>query len=137
LNGEAPGQNANLEFQPNGDIMRIYPILIMVTPLFFACGGEETGELSYDTSNQDAAVKALAAKTPPYDVVAGCAGCSFSMAGAEGCQLAVEVEGTPFFVTGVDDDTHEMGLCENKRDALIEGEIVDGKFAATSFALKP
>ena len=117
--------------------MKFVSILTVTSLLFSACSSEVSHEETYDSSHHATAVKALESKTPPYDLVVGCAGCIFKMADTEGCELAVEIAGSPFLVTGADADAHELGLCKGKQDAQLEGKLVNGKFEATKFALKP
>ena len=68
--------------------------------------------------------------------------CIFGMEGVETCELAVEVEGRAYLVTGAammdHGDAHgEHGMCNMVRKAVVKGEVVDGKFAADEFALLP
>jgi len=58
----------------------------------------------------------------------------------KGCDLAVRIDGTPYFVdgTGIDDhgDAHaDDGLCKAIRRASVTGELQDGRFKAESFEL--
>ncbi len=69
-------------------------------------------------------------------VDAGCAGCIFEMEGAEGCQLAVKVDGKPYLVSGSDVDAHESGLCDSVKKAVVAGKVEGDKFVATSFELQ-
>jgi len=70
-------------------------------------------------------------------VQAGCGSCIYSMAGVEGCQLAVKIDGTPYLVTGASVDAHSLGLCEAEKTAVVVGQVENGKFVAQSFELKP
>jgi hypothetical protein len=70
-----------------------------------------------------------------------CGQCQFGM-DAPGCDLAVRLDGTPYFVdgSGIDDhgDAHGTeGLCNIVRMAEASGTIVDGRFVADSFVLRP
>jgi len=69
-------------------------------------------------------------------VEAGCAGCIFKMEGAEGCELAVKINGKPYLVSGVDVDTHDSGMCESSLQAILSGEVKGDEFVATKFELR-
>jgi len=70
-----------------------------------------------------------------------CGQCQFEMTGQNGCDLAVKIDGKPYFVDGfgIDDfgDAHAegTGFCEVTRTAKVSGEIVDGRFKAKSIKL--
>lgn len=72
-------------------------------------------------------------------VEAACGQCRFGLKG-EGCDLAVRINGTAYFVEGtaIDDhgDAHASdGFCNAIRKATIKGNIVNNRFAATYFKL--
>lgn len=74
-------------------------------------------------------------------VEASCGQCQFSM-DAKGCDLAVRIDGKPYFVDGTSIDQHgdahaHDGFCSVIRRAEVSGEIVDNRFKATSFKLLP
>lgn len=74
-------------------------------------------------------------------VEATCGECQFHMKG-HGCELAVRVDGKDYYVDGTSIDDHgdahgEAGFCETIRKAEVQGEIVDNRFKATYFKLKP
>lgn len=71
------------------------------------------------------------------EVEAGCGQCLMGLPG-EGCDLAVRIDGTAYFVDGahIDDhgDAHAAdGLCNSIRRAHVAGKVVDGRFVANSF----
>ena len=68
-----------------------------------------------------------------YEV--GCGGCIFEMADAEGCEAAVKVDGKAYRIVGVEIPAHKIGLCSGSSEADMAGEVQDGIFVATSFAL--
>ncbi len=68
-------------------------------------------------------------------LMAGCGACSYGLESAEGCPLAVEVDGTPMLVTGSDFHAMDAGLCIAKAKVEIVGEVQGDKFAATSVKL--
>ncbi len=75
-------------------------------------------------------------------VDASCGQCQFGMKSKAGCDLAVRIDGKPYFVEGTDihkhGDAHAAdGFCSVVRKAALAGEIKDDKFVATSFKLLP
>ena len=77
-------------------------------------------------------VQTVSART----VQAGCGMCIYEMPHVEGCELAVKIDGQPYLVSGLEVDTHGLGMCNAELTATIVGEVVDDKFAATSFEVK-
>jgi hypothetical protein len=74
-------------------------------------------------------------------VEAACGQCKFNMAG-KGCELAIRMKNKTYPVDGTDIDSHGDahagdGFCNAIRKAKVQGEIINGRFAATSFALLP
>jgi hypothetical protein len=74
-------------------------------------------------------------------VEASCGQCQFKMKG-HGCDLAVRIDGKPFFVDGSSIDSHgdahaDDGFCAAIRKAEVVGKIVDNRFKVTSFKLLP
>ncbi len=72
-------------------------------------------------------------------VEASCGECQFKMEG-RGCDLAVRIDGKPYFVDGakIDDqgDAHSQhGMCNAIRKAKVTGEIKQGRFIASAFKL--
>ena len=66
---------------------------------------------------------------------AGCGKCIYHMAGVQGCEIAVNVDGTTYLVTGADDvDAHQF--CGVKKQVLASGRIVDGTFIAEEFVVQ-
>ena len=77
----------------------------------------------------------------PRTVEASCGECQFGLPG-EGCTLAVRFDGVAYFVDGSDIDAHgdahaPEGLCNMVRTALVKGDVVDGRFMARFFVLRP
>lgn len=75
-------------------------------------------------------------------VEASCGQCKFGMKDKKGCDLAVRINGTPYFVTGTSLDNHgdahaDDGFCNAIRKAKVSGKVVDKNFVATSFVLLP
>ena len=73
---------------------------------------------------------------------AGCATCVFHMKGAEGCRLAVEIDGRHYLVEGSDIDAHgdahaPDGLCNTTRRAKVKGKISGDRFIAEEFRALP
>ena len=74
-------------------------------------------------------------------VEASCGQCQFGMEGS-GCDLAVRVDGKPYYVDGSSIDDHgdahgDDGLCNCIRKAKVTGEFKDGRFVAASFEVVP
>ena len=69
-------------------------------------------------------------------VEAGCASCTYKMAGVEGCKLAVKIADKPYLVSEADVDAHSAGLCQAPKQAKVTGAIVRGKFVAAGFELQ-
>ena len=75
-------------------------------------------------------------------VEASCGQCKFAMKSKSGCDLAVRVNGIPYFVDGTSIDKHgdahaKDGFCEAIRKARVSGKVVNDRFVATSFVLLP
>ena len=80
------------------------------------------------------------AKTQIVD--ASCGQCQFGMKSKAGCDLAVRIDGKPYFVEGTDIHKHgdahaKDGFCTVVRKAEVVGEVKDDKFVASSFKLLP
>lgn len=87
----------------------------------------------------NAQTKTATKKVEKKEVEIACGECMFQMAG-KGCNLAVKIDGTPYFVDGrkIDDfgDAHaDDGFCNAVRKAVVTGEIVDKRFKAKSIQL--
>ena len=75
----------------------------------------------------------------PQIVETACGECQFGMKG-KSCDLAVRIDGKPYFVdrTTIDEhgDAHaEDGFCNKIRKASVTGKVENGRFKATSFTL--
>lgn len=75
----------------------------------------------------------------PQIVETACGECQFGMKG-KSCDLAVRIDGKPYFVDGTTIDEHgdahaEDGFCNKIRKASVTGKIENGRFKATSFTL--
>lgn len=80
-------------------------------------------------------------KTKVQVVEVSCGQCQFGMK-ANGCDLAVRLDGKTYFLDGTKIDEHgdahaEDGFCNAVRQAEVIGEIKDGRFVATYFKLLP
>ncbi|MEH3114115.1 DUF6370 family protein [Pedobacter terrae] len=70
-----------------------------------------------------------------------CGECQFKMKGKD-CELAVKIDGKPYFIDGkgIDDfgDAHgEHGFCNAVSKAEVTGEIVNNRFKAKEIKLLP
>ena len=69
-----------------------------------------------------------------------CGQCQFKMTEKKGCDLAVLIDGKPYFIVGTTIDEHgdahaKDGFCEAVRKAKVIGELKDSKFYITYFEL--
>ena len=74
-------------------------------------------------------------------VEAACGQCQFGMEGY-GCELALRIDGKPYFVDGTSIDSHgdahaTDGFCAAIRKATVVGEIKDNRFVVSQFKLLP
>jgi S1-C subfamily serine protease len=74
-------------------------------------------------------------------VEASCGECRFGLSG-DGCDLAVRIDGEAYYVDGSSTDDHgdahaSDGLCNAIRQAMVEGQVEEGRFVASSFVLLP
>ena len=95
------------------------------------------GAFTFAVKAQNTPIKAT--KIEKKQVEIACGECMFKMEG-KGCDLAVKIDGKPYFVDGrkIDDfgDAHaDDGFCNAIRKATVTGEIVDGRFKAKSIQL--
>ena len=77
----------------------------------------------------------------PMQVEVACGQCQFGMT-AKGCDLAVRIDGTPYFVDGTSIDDHgdahaKDGFCQAIRKAEVTGSLQDGRFVVRTFRLLP
>ena len=81
------------------------------------------------------------AKENEQIVEASCGQCQFELKSQNGCDLAVRIDGTAYFVEGakIDDfgDAHDenIGFCNVIRKAKVTGKVENGVFKATSFSI--
>ena len=71
-----------------------------------------------------------------------CGACVFHMPDARGCYWAAEVDGTYYWVQGVDpqpaDEGHAPdGMCSMARQAVVGGRLEGDRLIATSWELLP
>ena len=72
-------------------------------------------------------------------VETACGECQFKLEG-KGCDLAVRIDSTAFFVDGTDIDSHgdahaKDGFCNAVRKAEVQGLVVNNRFRVTYFKL--
>lgn len=74
-------------------------------------------------------------------VRAGCAMCIFKMEGVRACLWAVQIGDQYYLAEGKVPKQHDAhgpeGMCTMEREAVVDGELIHGKFIATRFDLKP
>lgn len=107
-------------------------ILVFLAATFFTLTASSQNKSL--KSNPDPAKKLLL-------VEASCGECNFKMKG-KGCNLAIRMDGKSYYVDGTSIDDHgdahgEDGFCEAVRKADVQGEIVNNRFHATYFKLRP
>ncbi|WP_165825381.1 DUF6370 family protein [Pedobacter yonginense] len=107
----------------------------LVLALFFCV-------FAYGAHAQTTSKKVAATKVVNKQVVEiACGECQFKMKGKD-CELAVKIDGKPYFVDGknIDDfgDAHgEHGFCNAVSKAEVSGEIVNNRFKAKEIKLVP
>ncbi|MCM8528095.1 MAG: DUF6370 family protein [Lentisphaeraceae bacterium] len=69
-----------------------------------------------------------------YEV--GCGLCVFDSDVPDACESYLKIDGKVMPVTGEVLDAHEVGLCEYKGTAYLEGEVKDGKFVSKFMKIK-
>jgi len=100
------------------------------------------GLFSVAVNAQTTPRKPVAAKVITKQVVdIACGECQFKMKGKD-CELAVRIDGKPYFVDGkgIDDfgDAHgKHGFCNAVSKAEVAGEIVNNRFQAKEIKLLP
>lgn len=75
-------------------------------------------------------------------VKVACGACVFHMPGAAGCYWAAEVDGTHYWVQGVEPqgpaEGHAPdGMCSMPRDAVVDGRLEGDRLVVTSWELLP
>ena len=106
-------------------------LLVVALPLALAaCSGESKDAYAEPTVPvQTASMQALEV---------GCASCIYEMAGVEGCQPAVKIEGETLLVVGnLGFDAHGSGICGEVKQADLTGEVREGEFVASAITLLP
>ncbi len=100
------------------------------------------GLFSFSVNAQTTPQKTATTKVITKQVVdIACGECQFKMKGKD-CELAVKIDGKPYFVDGkgIDDfgDAHgEHGFCNAVSKAEVTGEIVNNRFKAKEIKLLP
>ena len=109
---------------------------ITLIPLLVCLGSCGSDEASADY-NADAEVGTETTSAIVNETVEiGCASCTYSIEGAEGCSLGAKVGDKTYMVTGTKISAHDEGLCSATKSADLMGAIVDGKIAAKSCTIK-
>ncbi|RNL51449.1 DUF6370 family protein [Pedobacter jejuensis] len=103
----------------------------------FLIGMCAIGGFAQTVPNQKASSKLISKQI----VEIACGECQFKMKGKD-CELAVKIDGKPYFVDGknIDDfgDAHgEHGFCNAISKAEVTGEIVNNRFKAKEIKLLP
>lgn len=69
-------------------------------------------------------------------VEAGCATCTYKIAGVTGCKTAVKVAGKAYLMGGTPVNAHASGLCRKPRSAEVSGAVEGKLFVASAFQFK-
>jgi len=73
-------------------------------------------------------------------ITVGCGRCIFGMEDVEGCPWAAEIDGIHYLMSGAlpDHDSHESdGICNMKREAVVDGEIRGNRLLVSKMVLTP
>ncbi len=113
---------------------RLRPVLVLAV-VTTAAGCQPSGT----TMPPAAGSASMGHNSDSIVVGAACGQCQLGLPGT-GCDLAIRIDGSAYFVdgTGIDDhgDAHAAdGFCNAVREARVSGEVIDGRFAARSFEL--
>ena len=119
--------------------MKILYNVSLLTGLFLSVGCQPTSVVSTDPMQTGSEVPSLRLVTQVVE--ASCGECQFNMEGS-GCDLAVRIDGKPYFVDGAKIDDHgdahsPQGMCNCIRKANVTGEIKNGRFVASAFDILP
>lgn len=95
------------------------------------------GSLSVSAQSNETKTEEPAEKV----VEISCGQCQFHME-EKGCDLAVRIDGKDYYVDGVDmDDLGDAhghdGMCNMIREAKVVGELINGRFVASSIKMLP
>jgi len=111
--------------------MKYFLSIVLITAFVFSSSAQtKTTKVSKPDPNKKIQV-----------VEASCGECQFGLEG-KSCDLAVRIDGKPYFVDGTTIDEHgdahaKDGFCKAVRKAEVQGEIVNNRFKATYFKLLP
>lgn len=120
-------------------------LAITATSMFLLCAlfgcGEQVKTESIGHGSMTQPVEHSSSGLVDQTVELSCGQCQLEMEGSA-CDLAVRFDGQSYFVDGSSIDDHgdahgEDGLCNCIRKAKVTGEIVDGRFKATSVKVMP
>ena len=122
------------------DVTRFFVLLAFIT---LAIGCEEQAGQQQQAAKVQPEQQPVAAEQQYQEFVveAACGQCQFGLPG-KGCDLAVRIDGKPYFVHGTEIDDHgdahsDDGLCNAVREARVQGRLENRRFVATSFELLP
>ena len=109
----------------------MYKYLIILIFVFIGCATNTLNNTKVQVVQQTAINQV---------VEAACGQCQFGMKDHAGCDLAVRIDGKPYFVDGTNihehgDEHADDGFCVVIRNANVKGTILDGRFKSESFTL--
>ncbi len=113
--------------------MRVTSLIVLALALF-GCGPH-----AHDDAGAPDAASFVSLEQAEVEVA--CGECQFGMQG-DGCNLAMRHGTLTYFLDGTSIDDHgdahaADGFCNAVRKAVVSGEVVDGRFAVSAFALQP
>lgn len=94
------------------------------------------GEQKKPATTETAAPPTTVANVRNLQTEVACGKCVYGMAGVQGCETAVKINGVPLLVRGSSINAHDSGLCGSSKTAVVSGEVEDGVFVASSIALE-
>jgi hypothetical protein len=97
-------------------------------------GGKEFKMMESTFTRTGAKAAAAIQKVSDRTAEVACSHCVYHMDGANGCELAVKLDGKTYLVDGAKLDTHEW--CERSLNAVVSGSVENGRFVASSLKLK-
>ena len=119
-------------------MLNVAKIIVACLIAFGVIGCNHSGGHKHHSEHKDhTGHKDIPAKAGGIEktVEVACGSCIYEMEGVQGCKTAVKIDGKPYLVTGGSLDAHTSGLCSGEKQAVVAGEVKDGKFVASKIEL--